>query len=136
MDDDKLKDLFNNFRPELSSSFQFMTQLQKNMETVEILKQHNVALKKRNRLAVAIAGVSGFVMGVIMTLLFSLIGDWVTTFNISIPRLNVSSLTVDYSFVGWIVMAGVCVITAMNAYEIALAKLTPKENPARVARIG
>lgn len=127
MEDDKIKDLFNNFQPELSSSFQFMTKLQKNMETVEILKQHNAALKKRNKFAVAIAAVSGFVMGVIMTLLFPLIGDWVSTFNISIPRLQISAITIDYSFVAWIVMAGVCIITALNAYEIALAKLTPKE---------
>ena len=128
MEDDKIKDLFSNFQPELSSSFQFMTKLQKNMETVEILKQHNAALKKRNKLAVAIAAVSGFVMGVIMTLLFPLIGDWVSTFNISIPRLQVSAITIDYSFVAWIVMAGVSIITALNAYEIALAKLTPKES--------
>ncbi|MCM1142590.1 MAG: hypothetical protein NC453_28805 [Muribaculum sp.] len=127
MEDDKIKDLFSNFQPELSSSFQFMTKLQKNMETVEILKQHNAALKKRNKLAVAIAAVSGFVMGVIMTLLFPLIGDWVSTFNISIPRLQVSAITIDYSFVAWIVMAGVCIITALNGYEIAMAKLTPKE---------
>lgn len=127
MEDDKLKNLFNDFQPELSSSFQFMTKLQKNMEMVEILKQHDIALKKRNKLAVVIAAVSGFVMGIILTLLFPLIGNWVSTFSISLPHLQISSITIDYSFVGWIVMAGVCIITALNAYEIALAKLTPKE---------
>lgn len=97
------------------------------MEMVEILKQHDIALKKRNKLAVVIAAVSGFVMGIILTLLFPLIGNWVSTFSISLPHLQISSITIDYSFVGWIVMAGVCIITALNAYEIALAKLTPKE---------
>jgi hypothetical protein len=127
MDDDKLRNLFNDFQPELSSSSQFMTKLQKNIEMVEILKQHNIALKKRNKLAVVIAAVSGFVMGVILTLLFPLIGDWVSTVSVSLPHLYISPLTIDYSFVAWIVIAGVCIITALNAYEIALAKLTPKE---------
>ncbi len=127
MEDDKLRNLFNDFQPELSSSSQFMTKLQKNMEMVEILKQHDIALKKRNKLAVVIAAVSGFVMGVILTLLFPLITNWVSTFSVSLPHLHISNLTIDYSFVGGIVMAGVCIITALNAYEIALAKLAHKE---------
>lgn len=126
MEDDKIKDLFNDFQPEMSSSFLFMSRLQKNMETVEILKQHNIALKKRNRIAVVIAAFSGFIMGVILTLLFPLIGNWVSTFSISLPYIHISSITVDYYIVSWIVMAGVCIVTALNAYEIALAKLTPK----------
>jgi hypothetical protein len=124
MEDDKLRNLFNDFQPELSSSSQFMAKLQKNMEMVEILKQHDIALKKRNKLAVVIAAVSGFVMGVILTLLFPLIGDRVSTFSVSL--MHITNLTIDYSFVAWIVMTGACIITALNAYEIALAKLAPK----------
>lgn len=131
MDDDKIKNLFDNFEPELSSSFQFMNQLKKNMEAVEIVRQHNLALKRRNKLAVAIAAVSGFAMGVILTLLFPLVGDWVSTFNISLPDLQISAITIDYSFVAWIIMAGVSAITALNAYEIALAKLPANHNTAR-----
>ncbi len=127
MEDDKIRSLFDNFEPELSSSFQFMNQLKKNMDAAEIVKQHNIALKKSNRLAVVIAAVSGFITGVILTLLFPLIGDWVSTFNISIPRLQTSVITIDFSFVAWIVMAGVCIITALNAYEIGLAKLNPRQ---------
>ncbi len=126
MEDDKLRNLFNDFQPELSSSSQFMTKLQKNMEMVEILKQHDIALKKRNKLAVVIAAVSGFVMGVILTLLFQLIANWISTVSVSLPHLHISNLTIDYRVVAWIVMAGACIITALNAYEIALAKLAPK----------
>jgi hypothetical protein len=128
MEDDKIKELFTNFQPEMSSSLQFMAKLQKNMERVEILKQHSIAIKKRNKLAVCIAAAIGFLMGVILTLLFPLIGSWVSTFSISLPHLQISSFTIDYSFVGWIIMAVTCIITALNAYEIALVKLTPKES--------
>lgn len=127
MEDDKIKDLFSGFQPELSPSFQFMEKLQRNIEAIEFVRQQNIALKKRNRVAVAIAAVSGFAMGVILTLLFPFISNWVATFSISLPHLQIRSITVDYSFVSWIVMAAVCIITALNAYEIAMAKLTPKE---------
>lgn len=128
MDDDKIKNLFADFQPELSSTFQFMNKLEKNMETVELLKQHNIALKRRNKIAVVIAAASGFVMGVIMTLLFPFISSWLSTLSISLPHLHINSLTIDYSCVSWIIMAGVCVITALNAYDIALARLTPKDS--------
>ena len=126
MDDDKLKDLFSNFDPKLSSSMDFMTRLQRNMEAVEAVRQYNLAQKRRNRLAVAIAALSGFAMGVILTLLFPLIGSWVSTISLAIPYIHATSLTIDSSVVGWIIMATVCVITALNAYEIALVRLSPK----------
>jgi hypothetical protein len=128
MEDDKLKELFANFQLEMPSSLQFMAKLQKNMERVEILKQHNLAIKRRNKLAVCIAAAIGFLTGVLLTLLFPLIGSWVSTFSISLPHLQISSLTIDYSFVGWIIMAVACIITALNAYEIALVKLTPQDS--------
>ena len=127
MDDDKLKDLFSNFDPKLSSSIDFMTRLQRNMEAVEAVRQYNLAQKRRNRLAVAIAALSGFAMGVILTLLFPFIGSWVSTISLAIPYIHTTSLTIDYT--GWIVMAAVCVITALNAYEIALVRLSPKSAP-------
>ena len=123
MEEDKLKDIFKEFNPELSSSFQFMTKLQKNMEAVEIVKQYNAAQKKRNKFAVTIAAACGFAVGVILTLLFPLMGDLVSTFSVSLPFLHVSSLTINYSFISWISIAALSVITALNAYDIALAKL-------------
>lgn len=126
MDEDKLKDLFSDFEPELSASTDFMDRLQRNMDAVEIVRQYSLAQKKRNRLAVVIAALSGFVAGVILTLLYPLIGSCISTFNIAIPHVNITSLTIDYSYAGWLLIAAVCVITALNAYEIALARLTPK----------
>ncbi|MDE6697177.1 MAG: hypothetical protein K2K25_09875 [Muribaculaceae bacterium] len=124
MEEDKLKDIFKEFNPELSSSFQFMTKLQKNMEAVEIVKQYNADQKKRNKFAVTIAAACGFAMGVILTLLFPLIEDFVSNFSVSLPFLHVSNLTINFSFISWISIGALSVITALNAYDIALAKLT------------
>ena len=125
MEDENIKQLFSAFNPSIGSSDQFMTRLLRNMEIVEMVKQNNLALKRRNRLAVLIAALCGFVVGVLLTLLFPLVGDWVSSFSISLPHLTIASLTIDYRFVGWIVMAGVSCITALNAYEVAMSKMTP-----------
>lgn len=126
MEDDKLKDIFMEFNPELSSSFQFMTKLKKNMEAMEIVRQYNAAQKKRNRWAVAIAGVSGFAMGVIMTMMFPFIAEWIASMKVTLPFFNANSLTIDFSYFGWIIVAASSVLTALSAYEIALARLTAK----------
>lgn len=96
------------------------------METVEILKRQNADLKRRNRLAVAIAAACGFVAGIVMTLLSPLVGNLLPSFSVSLTHLYMGGGTAGFSFAVWIVMAGVCVITALNAYEIALAKLPPE----------
>ncbi|MDE6480649.1 MAG: hypothetical protein K2L45_10305 [Muribaculaceae bacterium] len=126
MEDDKIKDIFKDFDPELSSSFQFMAKLQKNMEAVEIIRRYNAAQKRRNKWAVAIAGACGFAMGVILTLLFPMIVDWISSFKISLPLLNAATMAIDFSYIAWILVAAVSVLTALWVYELASAKLSPK----------
>ncbi|MDE5839830.1 MAG: hypothetical protein K2H49_02810 [Muribaculaceae bacterium] len=127
MEEDKLKDLFNDFEPELSSSFQFLSKLEKNMESVEIIRQHNAALKRRNKIAVAIAAMCGFTMGVILTLISPLIENKLSSMSISLPLIHISRLTVDYNFMAWIVIATASVLTALNAYETSLTIISHKE---------
>ena len=126
MEDDKIKELFGEFQPDLSSTSRFMATLEKSMEAVEIVKQYNLTLKRRNKLAVAIAAASGFIVGVVLTLLFPLIYGWVSSFDISLPDFKIYSLVIDYGFVVWLLIGGACVMTALNVYEIASAKLAPK----------
>ena len=120
MEDDKFKDIFKEFNPELSSSFQFMTKLKKNMEAVEIVKLYNGAQKKRNKMAVALAGVCGFAMGVILTLLYPLIEEMLASFRFTLPTWHASTMTIDFSHVGWLLVAAVSVITSLSVYEITL----------------
>lgn len=123
MDDDKIKDLFNDYKPELTSSFHFMSNLQKNLDAVEIVKSQNLALKKRNRRAIAIAATTGFVMGVIFMLAFQFFGDPGIFFSLVFPFLPTHFTSINLQIISWIVMGGASIITAFNAYEIAMAKL-------------
>ena len=120
MEDDKLKEIFNEFNPELSSSFQFMTKLKKNMEAVEVVKLYNAAQKKRNKRAVAFAGICGFVMGVILTLLYPLIEESFASFRFTLPAWHASIMTIDFSHIGWLLVAAISVITSLSVYEITL----------------
>lgn len=82
MDNDNLKELFGNFNPDLSSGSDFIARLQQRMDTIEMVRQYNAELRRRNRIAVMIAALAGFIMGVVLTLLMPLIGDWIATFRL------------------------------------------------------
>lgn len=127
MEDDKIKELLSGFEPETSSDFQFMTRLQRSMEAVELVRQHNLAMRRRNKTAVVIAALSGFVTGVLLTLLFPLIEDWISGISISIPHMSISPIAIDHQLVAWMVVAIISVLMALNVYEIALSKLASKK---------
>ncbi len=118
MEDDRLQDIFREFDPELSSSFQFMTRLEKNMEAMEIVRQYHAAQRRRNRWAVAIAGVAGFAVGVVMTLLFPLITEWIASFNFSVPLTHSSTLNFDFRYLAWLLVAALSVLTSVGVYNV------------------
>ncbi len=130
MEDDKIKDLLGSFQPEISPSARFMDNLKRNLEAVEIVKLHNRALKRRNRVAVAIAAACGFAMGLIVAPLLPVIEAWASDISVSFPSLPVGRISVDFSIISWIVAAAACILTSINAYEIAMAKLAAKDSDA------
>lgn len=124
MDNDNLKELFGNFNPDLSSGSDFIARLQQRMDTIEMVRQYNAELRRRNRIAVMIAALAGFIMGVVLTLLMPLIGDWIATFRLSVPG---HAFNIDIHYIAWVLLAAVSMFTALNTYEIALARLAPKD---------
>lgn len=126
MDDDKIKNIFSAFNPRLSSSRQFIDRLQSNMEAVEIVKQHNAALRRRNRIAVAMAAVAGFATGVILTLMFPLICNLLADVNLSLLYLNIPELNINNEIGAWIVVAAASVMAALGTYERVTARSVTK----------
>lgn len=124
MDNDNLKELFGNFNPDLSSGSDFIARLQQRMDTIEMVRQYNAELRRRNRIAVMIAALAGFIMGVALTLLMPLIGDWIATFRLSVPG---HAFNIDLHYIAWVLLAAVSMFTALNTYEIALARLASKD---------
>lgn len=121
MDDEKIKDILKGYRPELTSDFQFMASLERKMEAVEYVKQEMRTLRRRNKIAVAAAAVAGFVMGALTTMLAPLVTGWASTTALAIPSTGIS---IDLNILIYIAAALVSAISAYNAYEIALARLS------------
>lgn len=124
MEDEKIKDLFEGFQPALSSEVLFMARLKRNMESVEIVKRHTEAMRKRNRIAIGVAALVGFVMGSVLTMLLPRIKSSVASFALAVPSHVLVDIHLDWQFFGWVVTAAVSILTAINAYEITIARLS------------
>lgn len=121
MDDKKIKEKLSAYRPELTSDFQFMATLGRNLDAVEHVKNEMRTLRRRNRIAVAIAAVAGFVAGALITLIAPLITGWAAT---AATVITISSdHAIDIHIPVYIAAATVSAFTAYNAYKIALGLL-------------
>ena len=85
MNDNQLKQLFFDFEPRLSDDSLFMSKLTRNLDSVEFIKARNVANHRKNRLAMWIASIAGMVMGILMTLIFPQMENWLTELNTAGP---------------------------------------------------
>lgn len=129
MEDDKLKSLFSSFEPELSSDFQFLNKLQRNLNSVEIIKQHAAEVKSRNKKAVAIASFVGFVVGFLFSLSLPYLSVTVSDWQLTLPNESVmKTFASNFTTIAWIVIGSTSVLAAFNTYEISLSLLKPKES--------
>lgn len=129
MEDDKLKSLFANFEPELSSDFRFMNKLQRNLNSVEMIKQHNAEVRARSKKAVAIAAVVGFIVGFMFSLSLPYLNYAVSNWQLTLPSESMlNTFANNFTTIAWLVIGGTSVIAALNSYEISLSLLKPKES--------
>lgn len=128
MEDDKLKSLFSNFEPDMSSDFQFMNKLQKSLNSVEIIRQHTAEVRTRSKKAVAIAAVVGFIVGFLFSLSLPYLNEAVSNWQLTLPHESIlNSLANNFTTIAWLIIGGTSVIAALNSYEISLSLLKPKE---------
>ncbi|MDD7603606.1 MAG: hypothetical protein SPJ71_00330 [Candidatus Limisoma sp.] len=131
MEDDKLKSLFSNFEPELSSDFLFMNKLQRNLNSVELIKQHTVEVRSRSRKAVAIAAIVGFIVGFLFSLSLPYLSEAVSNWQLTLPSESVMNVFANnFTIIAWLVIGGTSVFAALNSYELSLSLLKPKETNA------
>lgn len=131
MEDDKLKSLFSNFEPELSSDFLFMNKLKRNLNSVELIKQHTVEVRSRSRKAVAIAAIVGFIVGFLFSLSLPYLSEAVSNWQLTLPSESVMNIFANnFTIIAWLVIGGTSVFAALNSYELSLSLLKPKETNA------
>lgn len=125
MDENEFSDLFASYNPELSSDKLFMLRLQTNLRAVSLVKEQVHVMRRKNRLAVIVAAITGFLCGILFaiyypaffTLLKSLFAASTVTAKIFADYGNVAA---------WGIICCVTGIAAYSAYDIAL--LATKKN--------
>ncbi|MDE5924794.1 MAG: hypothetical protein K2G75_05665 [Muribaculaceae bacterium] len=124
MEDDKLKSLFSDFDPELSSDFSFMNKLERNLNSVELIKRHASEVRSRCRKAVVIAAFVGFIVGYLFSLTLPYLSAAVSTWQLTLPRESMMNAFADcFTTIAWIVIGATSVLAALNFYEISLSLL-------------
>lgn len=122
MEEDKLKDIFSAYEPKLSSSLVFMERLERNLNAVELIHKENAEVMKRNRIAVAIASVAGFIAGIIFTLQLPYIKGIVASIMETFPAFGSLDSTGSYSLgIAYLIIGAVSVFVAINTYSISLS---------------
>lgn len=126
MEEDKLKSLFAEFRPELPSDSQFINRLERNMESVEIVKRRMAETRARNRRAVTVAAVVGFVVGFLFSLTLPYLSGVVAGWQLTLPEESVMSVLADwFAVISWVVIGAVAVTAAINTYDMMTSKPIP-----------
>lgn len=128
MEEDKLKDLFVNFDPDLSSDFTFMTKLKQNLERVELVRQHNEEAASRRKKAVAVAACVGFITGFLFSLVLPYIGELMANLQSSLPVGTFGRMLADnYLIAAWLIIGATAVFMSINAYDLSLSLMKRRE---------
>lgn len=123
MEEDKLKDIFEGFNPELTSDSLFMSRLRRGMEAVEIVRERQAELRRRGSRAVVVAAITGFAVGILLSLMLPWLGDFVSRLSFNVPGGEAVSL--NWTVIGWGIIGLASVLTSLNAYTITLTRHKP-----------
>lgn len=129
MEEDKLKTLFSDFEPELTSDFQFMNRLQRNLNSVELIKRRNAEARIRSKKAVVIAAVVGFIVGFLFSLSLPYLTEAVSNWRLELPSGSaLIALADNFATIAWLVIGAISVLIAINTYELSLTLMTRRVN--------
>lgn len=95
MNEDNLKSLFDDFNPDLTPDDRFMSRLEQNFRSVEVVKEQIATAQKKKRLPVIIAALTGFIAGLLCTLAYPFLHT--TLNNLAQAGTEAATLISDYS---------------------------------------
>ena len=122
MYDDKLKELFKNFQPELSTDDDFVGRIERNINSVELIMQEAASMKRRSRRSFCVGAAVGFIAGLIMSQFVPFVCRAISEFRLSMPDSNIIGLLSDFqSTLAWLLVGATSVILALNSYDLMQA---------------
>lgn len=114
--DDELKALFSNFNPHISFDKRFMTRLQRRLDTIDRLNHEMVTMRRRNRRAVVLAALAGFVAGVLTCMLLPSLTSLITKPDLSYPVFSLVSSVSPVML--WLLPAGATLLASLGVYSL------------------
>lgn len=128
--DSEIRELFSGFNPKINSNDAFMSRLEENLDAVEMLKQSQERFKRNNYKAFVCAGITGFVVGVLTTLVFPYLEDLLIYFQNIIPGFAFKTYIFEYqSVVLWGIAGLASILAAHNVYDLSLSFFSSKREP-------
>lgn len=128
MDEDKLKNLFEDFKPELSSSRLFINKLDRKLNSVEMIVKHNAEVKARNRKAAVLAVTVGFVLGFLISLSLPYLRNLVNTWQLTLPGDSIYNIfAANFATFFWCIVGITSILFSLNAYELSRSLLSSKQ---------
>lgn len=123
MEDKDIQQLFQAYQPKLSSEREFMSMLTASMRKVEFLKRQQEAVRRQNRIAVAVSAVTGFMTGVVFMLLMpyisafidSVAGEFFSVFRI------LGEAADPVPVLSWVIVGMTTVLLSISSYYVALS---------------
>lgn len=121
MEDEKIRKMFDEYAPRLSSDSQFLDKLQQELDVVGFVKQSNAEALRRNRMALVVAALTGLVVGFGLAQAVPYIGAVVEGWSKSPSSSPLLLMLVDNCFgVAWLMVGLLSAFIAFNTYEISL----------------
>ena len=125
MEEERLKDIFNDYDPELSSSRNFIERLERNLNAVELIHKENAKATRRNKAAVMIASIAGFLTGFIFSHILPYIEKTLAELiNPTHTYMLLSHLenVADFPQVlSWMIIGGVSVFASVGTYNMIIS---------------
>lgn len=133
MDDNKLYDLFADYDPDLSSDSLFMSRLEQNLEAVELVKEQLKKSRSKNRFAIIVAAITGFVAGILSVLYYPALRD--ALFTIAPSGDKAASVLSAYGdMLPWGIVTLIVFAMTYGAYDITLTIAKRSLKPIRLYR--
>lgn len=128
MDEDKFKELFQGFEPEMKSDDLFMNRLQNRLDNVELVKEHNDEIIYRSRIAVVVAFVVGIATGSLLSLAIPNISAFIQSLYTDIASTTqIAFISGHELIIAWGIVAATASILAYNSYILTFSLLKKRE---------
>lgn len=123
MEDKKFQELFSKFQPQIGDDRNFIHSLEKRLDGVEIIREHNERMVRNARLSMIAAAAVGFICGFLFSLAIPYIGRVAAHLQATTPQNSfISMVALNYYTLSWVTIAAFTIILSMNTYHLCMAK--------------